>query len=65
MVLRGPDDVGARSDAETMSAALRGAMLATTALGSVGAHAVATGETIAPVDDQMRIEQTYTIQAPA
>lgn len=65
MVLRGPDDVGARSDAETMSAALRGAMLAASALGSVGAHAVADSETIAPAGDRMQIEHAYTIQAPA
>ncbi len=65
MVLRGPDDVGAWSGAETMSAALRGAMLATAALGSVGAHAVADSETIAPADDRMQIEHAYTIQAPA
>ena len=64
MVLRGPDDVGARSDAETMAQALRAGILARAALAAGSAQVVeATSWRIQPVDDVMQIEQTYRLLA--
>ena len=63
---RGCNEAAARATMSTLAAALRTAMLAQGALGSIGTQVIAAqSETIQRDGDVVVLRQTYQLQAPA